>query len=175
MKVLALDVATNCGVAVGSSGGDPKAWSVDLGKGRSEGSRLSQVLRLTDGLIKTHSPDFVAVEAPIGGKNANAYLIKLVGCVEGCCANRGVQCEIMHSGTIRKHFLGKAYTSRDFPHLKPAAAKKAIKSLVMDQCKRLKWMVEDDDSADACALWDYACATRARGYQSAPIGGLFRG
>jgi Holliday junction resolvasome RuvABC endonuclease subunit len=174
MKIVALDIATQTGVAVGDSGGNPKSWSVDLGKSLSQARRLSEVLRLTQELIETHAPDFVALEAAIGGRNASAYLIKLVGCVEAVCANRGVPCEAFHSGSIRKHFLGKAYTARDFPHFKVAAAKKAIKGLVMDRCRLLGWDVEDDNAADACALWDYVCANRARGYQARPVGGLFK-
>jgi Holliday junction resolvasome RuvABC endonuclease subunit len=175
MKIVALDIATQTGVAVGESGTTPKAWSVDLGKGLSEGVRFSQILKLTHGLIATHEPDLVAVEAAIGGKNASAYLIGLVACVRGVSANRGVECEQFHSGSIRKHFLGKAYTSRDFPHLKVAHAKRAIKQLVIDRCALLKWEAEDDNAADALALWDYTCAHKATSYQAAPLGGLFRG
>jgi Holliday junction resolvasome RuvABC endonuclease subunit len=94
--------------------------------------------------------------------------------VRGVAANRGVECEQFHSGSIRKHFLGKAYTSRDFPHLKPAAAKKAIKQLVIDRCGLLKWEAEDDNAADALALWDYTCANKVKTYQPKPLGGLFR-
>jgi len=173
MKILALDIATNTGVCVGESGATPKSWSVNLGEGRSQDARFSEVLRLTQGLIQTHNPDFIAVEAAIGGPKASHYLIGLVACVRGCAANRGVNCEGMHLGSIRKHFLGKSYTTKHFPHLKTADAKKAIKGLVMDRCRLLGWHVEDDDAADAAALWDYTCATKVRKFQAVPTGGLF--
>jgi Holliday junction resolvasome RuvABC endonuclease subunit len=175
MKIVALDVATQTGVCVGNSGAAPTAWSVNLGKGLSEDQRFSNILKLTHGLIEEHDPDLIAVEAFIGGKNASAYLIGLVACVRGCAANRGVKVVLMFPATVRKHFLGKALTSRDFPGLKQAKAKLAIKERVATQCRAIGWTVPDLDAADAAATWDYACATHARGYQAAPTGGLFRG
>lgn len=172
MKVLALDIATNTGVCVGQSGADPRAWSVNLGKA-PDAQRFSQALRLTASLLETHKPDLVAVEAAIGGPKASQYLIGLVACVTGVCWDRRVRCEPVHLGSVRKHFLGKSLTTRHFPHLKPAAAKKAIKAEVMKRCELLGWPVETDDEADACAIWDYACATCVSGYRARPVGGLF--
>tara|TARA_R110002033_G_scaffold29914_4_gene66653 strand:- start:7401 stop:7931 length:531 start_codon:yes stop_codon:yes gene_type:complete len=174
MLILALDVATQCGIAVGSSRGDPKAWSVDLGLGRSEDFRLSEVLKLTHGLIETHKPDLIVVEAFIGGKHASAYLIGLVACVRGCAANRSVKCEMVFPATVRKHFLGKAKTSKDFPGLKPAKAKLAIKQEVKARCELMGWKIPDLDAADAAAVWDWACSSYARQYQAKPSGGLFK-
>lgn len=173
MKILALDIATNTGIAVGSSSGNPKCWSVDLGKGYSEDYRLNQALRLAHGLINTHAPDLIIVETFIGGKHASAYLIGLVACVRGVAANNGVKCELVFPATVRKHFLGKALTSRDFPGLKQAKAKIAIKQRVADQCRAFGWDVPDLDAADAAATWDWACAEHAPHYQAKPAGGLF--
>lgn len=171
MIVVALDIATQTGVAVGSPGGKPKAWSVDLGKGRGEDARFSKALVLTHELIERHRPDLIAVEAAIGGKFASAFLIGVVACVRGVAANRGVPVRSYTSGSVRKHFLGRALAKRDFPALKPAAATKAIKGEVIARCRLLGWEVADDNAADACALWDFACATA--GFQTAPSGGLF--
>lgn len=175
MKILALDVASRCGIAIGGNDLTPKAWSVDLGGGLSEDVRFSNALRLTHGLIEKHQPDLIAVEAFIGGKNASAFLIGLVACIRGCAANRGVKCVMVFPATARKHLIGKALTSRDFPHLKPAKAKLAIKEAVKQRCEALGWTVPDLDSADALAVLDWACATHAPNYQSTPSGGLFNG
>mgnify|MGYP000010467430 CR=1 FL=1 len=169
--VVALDIATQTGIAAGSPGGKPKAWSVDLGKGRGEDARFSKALVLTHELIERHRPDLIAVEAAIGGKYASAFLIGVVACVRGVAANRGVPVRSYTSGSVRKHFLGRALAKRDFPALKPAAATKAIKGEVIARCRLLGWEVADDNAADACALWDFACATA--GFQTAPSGGLF--
>lgn len=173
MKILALDIATTTGICVGNSGADPKAWSVSLGQ-PPEGRRLSNALVMTNGLIRTHDPDLIVIEAAIGGKNASPYLIKLVGCVEGCAYNRGVKLVTVYPATVRKHFVGKSKTSRDFPGLKPAKAKLAIKSEIAARCALLGWDVGDDlDAADAAATWDWACATHAPRYQAKPLGGMF--
>lgn len=175
MKILALDIATQTGIAVGSAGRDPQCWSVDLGKGRSEDARFSEVLKLTHGLLVTHEPDLVVCEAFIGGKNASAYLIGLVACVRGCAFNRSIQCEMVFPATVRRHFIGKALTSKDFPSLSTAKAKLAIKQVVLDRCRLLGWSVPDYDAADAAATWDWACAKYVTKHHAKPQGGLFVG
>lgn len=176
MKILAMDIATNTGIAVGDSRGTPRAWSVDLRQGHAKASedvRFSEILRLTHGLIVEHEPDLIVVEAFIGGRNASAYLIGLVACVRGCAANRGIKCEMVFPATVRKHFLGKALTSKDFPGMTQARAKIAIKERVAAQCRAIGWTVTDLDAADALATLDWACATKAPRYQAKPHGGLF--
>lgn len=185
MRVIGLDVATNTGIAVGDSSGKPKCWSVNLGdppatgrmskadKDRLDNRRFSNVLKLTHGLISEYKPDLIVVEAFIGGQNASAYLIGLVACIRGCAFNQGVKCELVFPATTRKHFLGKALTSRDFPGLKQAKAKLAIKQKVKARGEAMGWVIPDLDAADAAATWDWACATYARQYQATPHGGLF--
>lgn len=172
MKVLALDVATNTGVAVGESCGNPTSLTVNLGK-PPNGRRFSNALRMTQDLIAEHKPDLIVAEAAIGGPKASAYLIGLVACIEGCAVNRQTDFKTVNLGQIRKSFLGKHLTKKHFPALSAAAAKKAIKMQVVQGCALRGWPVHNDDEADALALWDYACATYAPGYQSKPHGGLF--
>ena len=172
MKVLALDIATNTGVCVGDSGAAPTTWTVNLGKAPDD-RRFSEALRMTQGLLQAHTPDLVVVEAAIGGPKASAYLIGLVACVRGVCWNRGVRCEQARLATVRRHFLGKHLSVRHFPHLKPAAAKKAIKLEVVKRCAVHGWSPETDDEADAMAIWDWACATYAPAYQAKPLGEMF--
>lgn len=170
--IVALDLASVSGVAVGEPGRQPRCWSVDLGKGRAEDARFSKALILTDSLIEKFRPDMIAVEAAVGGKFASSFLIGLVACVRGVCANRGVDVQQFTSASVRKHFLGRALAKRDYPHLKPTAATKAIKGEVMARCRLLGWDVSDDNAADAAATWDFACASI--GAQTLPTGGLFR-
>ncbi|UWQ30228.1 hypothetical protein [Leisingera sp. M523] len=187
MKILALDVATTTGICVGVSGADPRAWSISLGeapgrgrlskdeKAELEARRFNNALIMTQGLIEAHSPDLIVIEAAIGGPKASHYLIGLVACVRACAKNRGVKCKPANLGAIRKHFLGRSFSVSDFPHLKPVAAKLAIKVEVVKRCHLLGWDIgTDHDAADACALWDWACATHVSGHQAAPAGELFR-
>lgn len=171
MRIAALDIATTTGICAGEAGATPTWWEVNLGE-PPDGRRFSNILRLTQGILEAHRPDLVVVEAAIGGAKASAYLIGLVACVRGCAWNRGVRCEMAHLGSIRKHFLGRALTVKDFPALKPAAAKKAMKAEVVKRCHLLGWKVDTDNEADAVALWDYACAIYGN-TQAKPLGGLF--
>lgn len=187
MKILALDVATQTGICVGETGADPRAWSISLGEAPDRGrlskdakaeldaTRFNNALIMTQGLIEHHNPDLIVIEAAIGGPKASHYLIGLVACVRACAKNRGVKCRPANLSAVRKHFLGLALSVSDFPHMKQAAAKAAIKGEVVKRCTLLGWDVgTDHDAADACAIWDWACATYVRGHQAAPAGELFR-
>lgn len=177
MIILALDLASVTGIAVGLPGGAPTAWSFDLGAGRSEDHRFSQALVLTHKLIERHKPDLLAIEAPVGGPKTSHFLVGLVACVRGCAFNRKVRIESYNIAAIRKHFVGGHVTSAAYKHLDPKRrkneARKAGKNLVMNRCRQLGWQCDDDNAADAAALWDYACALESRSHQITSIPGLF--
>lgn len=179
MIILALDVATVTGAAVGSPGGKPTAWSIDFGQGKSEDYRFSQALVHTHRLIEHHKPDLVAIEAAIGGPRTSHFLVGLVSCIRGCAFNRRVRVETYSVAAIRRHFCGGHVTSAAYGHLEPkkrkAAARSAGKNLVMQRCRQLGWQCDDDNAADAAALWDYACALESRAHQITSLPGLFAG
>lgn len=179
MIILALDLASVSGVAIGSTGGKPTAWPVNLGQGRSEDARFSQALVLTHKLIEAHKPDLIVIEAPVGGPKTSHFLVGLVACVRGCAFNRRVRIESYNIAAIRKHFIGGHVTSAAYGHLPPnkrkGAARAAGKNAVMQRCRQLGWEAEDDNAADACALWEYACALESRAHQLTSIPGLFEG
>jgi hypothetical protein len=179
MIILALDLASVTGIAVGSPGGNPNAWSIDLGAGKSEDFRFSQALVYTHRLIERHKPDLLAIEAPVGGPKTSHFLVGLVACVRGCAFNRKVRIESYNIAAIRKHFVGGHVTSAAYKHLDPKRrkneARKAGKNLVMSRCRQLGWDAEDDNAADAAALWDYSCALESRSHQITSLPGLFAG
>jgi Holliday junction resolvasome RuvABC endonuclease subunit len=172
MKILAFDLATKCGVAVGYLGGKPSAWSVDLGRNIEEGQRFARALRMTERYIRDHAPDLVAIEAPVGGRDASAFLIGLIACVEAQSIRMGLRVVKYYPGSIRRHFLGKALTSRDFPSKSKSAAKAAIKGAVMAKCRLIGWPYTDADACDAMALFDYAASLESRSHQMVSVGGL---
>ena len=174
MKVLAFDIASKSGVCFGRAGETPRAWSVAFGKGSDE-DRFSKAIRMTAAYIAKFQPDLVAVEEPVGGREANALLIGLCACVKGEAARHGVRVVGYYPASVRKHFVGKALTARDFPALNRVAAKKAIKGAVIARCKLLGWQIDDPDAADAAALWDFSCAMESRAHQMTTVGGLFAG
>ena len=173
MRVLAVDLAQTTGAAFGSPLGKPQSWLVDFSKFRDE-ARLAQVIRWVQHMQNTLAPDLIAVEAPIGGKDANAMLIGMVACLRGQASALGIRSVFYHAASVRHHFIGKALTSRHFPHLKQAEAKLAIKNVVKQRCIALGWEPKSLDEADAMSLWDYACARESMPHQVQTVGGLFR-
>lgn len=173
MKVLALDIATNCGVCFGEAGAVPRAWAVDLGKGRPDAARFAKALRMTRHYIAKFEPDLVAIEAPVGGPKTSQLLVGMWACVTAEIENAGVSSLKCNIGAVRKHFLGQNLTKKDFPGVPPAMAKKRIKGAVMNRCATLGWSVDGHDAADAAAVWDYACSTNCPTHSSTTIGGLF--
>lgn len=172
MKVIAFDIASTTGVAFGEAGQKPRAWAVKLGSGDE---RFAKALRMCAAYIQRLQPDLVVIEAPVGGREASALLIGLVACVKGEAIRLlgpGTTREYFPS-TVRKHFMGKALTARDFPGKNHAAAKKAIKGAVIARCIALGWEVEGPDAADAAALWDYACSVESRAHQMTSLAGMF--
>ena len=170
MKILAMDIARNTGFAVGSPGGTPRAWSVDLGVTHDD--RFARALKITSNLIQKHSPDVLAIEDVVGRAKTPHVNVGIISCVRGMAHARGVKIMMCPVQTVRKHFLGRAFTTKDFPGLTPNKAREAIKAQVMGRCALLGWKAEDDDQADSLALWDFAGA-KLRAHQSSPIGGLF--
>jgi len=169
--VLAMDISTNTGIALGKPGAAPRTWLEQLGKAPDD-RRFSRMLEITSRLIAEHKPDLLVYEAPVGGPKTSHLLVGLIACVRGCAFNRGVRCEAVAIATARKHFLGKHLSTKHFPGKSHAAAKAAIKARVISRCGQLGWQVDGADEADAAALFSYAATTWC-GVQAAPLGGLF--
>jgi hypothetical protein len=171
MKVLAFDLATKTGIAFGRVGGKPSTASVYLGKNDAE--RWAKAISYCASMIESVSPDLVIVESAVGGAKASAFLIGLVACVTGEATRRGVPVKSYFPATVRKHFLGKALTARDFPSKSTTAARAAVKAAVVNKCRQLGWDVQDDNAADAAALWDFACSQVSLDHQMKTMTGLF--
>lgn len=172
MIVIALDTAISTGIAVGPIGGKPKAWTVNLGS-VSWDQRFARCLRLVERYATEYQPHLIAVEAPAAGNFTNADLVGLTICVRAQAARMGIRCVSYFPNSVRKHFLGKALTAKDFPGRTKAASKAAIKGAVIARCHQLGWDVSGGDAADAAALWDYASALESRAHQMTSLPGLW--
>lgn len=150
--ILALDVATVTGFAVGAPGKDPIHGSVSLRSGAEHPGTKGCLLGDWIGPILTvHKPWRVVIEAPLmmmpksGGNAATMeHLIGLPYLVKVICCRRDIPVYPVASSTVRKFFLGNG---------RPENPKKAV----MDECRRRGWEPSDDNDADSCAVWDYAC------------------
>ena len=172
LTVLAVDLATKTGAAFGPLRSKPTTWAVDFSRFKDHDMRLAQVLRWVRHMHETLHPGLIAVEAPIGGSDASQLLIGMAACVRAQAADLGIRSVFYASSSVRKHFIGKALTARDFPGLNHAKAKLAIKGRVLERCRLLGWEVAGLDEADAGALWDYACSRESLAHQMTTVGGL---
>lgn len=158
MKVLALDLASKTGVAVGDPNTIPLCFTENLGEvGEHHGARFAQAFRMMKRLIVAHQPALIVLEAPFKTKHSKMQieymLMGLRGCVMGAAHMFHIPFEQHDVSTIRKHFIGHG-------RLKRADAKRAT----IARCGQLGWKVANDDEADAAALWDYACSRQSRSH-----------
>jgi hypothetical protein len=155
MLIWALDLATQMGWASGEPGGTLTYGSVRLSReGGDEFDIGASALRFLGEHWIAFRPDVVVIEAPMNsaqaGKmtNARTQLI-LQGLYFQCgsMARRlGVpRVTVANVQTVRKHFVGQG---------RPQNPKLAV----MNRCRLLGFKPQDDNAADAIALWDYAAS-----------------
>lgn len=164
MKILALDLASQTGIAFGRPGERPVLRTEKLGITHPQ--RFAQAMITTRKLCREFKPDLIVIEAPLaaggGGTKANPELaMGIRGCVIGMAFIEGVSTAQYPVQTIRKHFLGHG-------GLKRAEAKRKT----VARCRALGWNPQTEDEADAAALWDLTCQLRCK-QSTAPMGGLF--
>lgn len=154
MKILALDIATNTGFAIGDpSMREPHFGSVRFGsRGASHAAIFAAALGWTSEQLLAWRPDRLIYEEPLQfrgdrSRGGNDELLHGLPAVIMAVAHlRGVfDVRKAPVKSIRMHFIGKS-PKRDL-------AKRAT----IAQCRTLGWQVADDNAADACALWSYAC------------------
>ena len=165
MFIIAMDLSTSAGVALGRAGGTPEIFSETF-DGSGQAAKFNQALDWALRLIDKHSPDIIVIEkaiatGPVGSEARVQFAFGYRAAVMIAAYRRGVRVKDVPVQTVRKHFLGTAKMRRD-------EAKRAT----MTRCKQLGWVVANDDEADACAVWDHTGSTMAR-RGAMPAGGLF--
>lgn len=155
--ILALDLASTTGVAEGRPGERPRAWTWRLGSaGSSQAHRLAELLKLTSQHLMVSRPDQIWIEAPMapavmvdigGSAQTAAFLFGCPAVVKAVAYLRGIyRVTEANVQDVRHHFINR----RTLP-------KGEGKRVVIDRCRVLGWEVENDNEADAAALWSYAC------------------
>ena len=161
-NILAIDLATKTGWCRGRIGELPEFGSINFGWGETKAraasssddvfaSAMEWMTELLDPL-----PDILILESmlpPEAMKNKTSRQVRdrlagLHGIIRGVARRKGVG-EITEAavGDVRAHFTGMRGMKRD-----------EAKRSVIDRCQGLGWDVANDNEADACALWSYACA-----------------
>lgn len=177
MMILALDIATQCGVAYGDSADKaPTTFTVNLGSGKSNDVAATKLYRLIRARVDALAPDFVGIEAYQPFKGTSANVVSRLGGFHAVAGLALTLTQTKHErfmpASIRKGFLGRNVTSRDFQHLAKQKRKGAVKQAVIDRCNELGWRVEDDNAADAAAVWAYSCMIHDPDFTLRAAGGL---
>ena len=153
--VLALDLASVSGWAVGEPGGTPKHGSIRFAsKGASHEAIFHHAMQWIECRILIDKPDLIVWEAPLGGFKNGKTTSDVSTILFGLPAIVGVvayqhqifDCRKADTAAVRHHFIG----------CNPKRAK--AKPMVVRQCIAMGWEVADDNEADALATWSYMCA-----------------
>lgn len=156
MKILAFDFASTTGWAVGSPGEKPMCCSIRFAKpGSSHEHIAGAAIEWAVPFLKSHMPDILVAEAPIapsfmrGNTNISTSMITmgLPFLFGGVAYRLGIHRQhLVRVADVRIFFLGRNHKS--------AIAKK----MTVQRCQRLGWEPNDDNAADACAVWAFQCS-----------------
>jgi hypothetical protein len=156
--VLALDVATRTGFALGRVGEQPTFGSIRFGRSSTDDNVIfGAALDWTSRFLEPQPrPDLIVLEAllppaAMGGRTTSAVrdrLAGLHGVIRAVASLRGVKKIEAHAvGDIRSHFIHDRKAKRD-----------VAKRETMRRCLQLGWNPLDDNAGDALATWSYACS-----------------
>lgn len=165
-RILALDVATQTGVAFAKGADTPEFRTEILGPPRSTHAvRCAEAMRMTNRLITRYQPDILAIEAPYldqRSPEAAALLYSLRGAIIGMAKVKGLHTQEFSPSKVRSHFIQNGSLGRA-----------EAKSTVFDTCKMLGWNPRNNDESDAGAVLEMARA-EAKISRMMPAKGLFR-
>lgn len=155
-SVLALDLASVSGWALGEPGAEPQHGSIRFAAaGASHEAIFAKAYCWMWDMCDVHAIGTVVWEAPLatifkrGSTNSNTTtLLYGLPAVIGAAAYLCGIYDIRKAETrdVRNYFIGA----------NPKRVK--AKPMVMYQCRKMGWPVADDNEADALALWSYMCA-----------------
>lgn len=165
MIVLGLDIGVRCGFCRGHSGERTESGTWLLKRPRDRAAiAFGNLLEMLCAQFIAGKPDLLVKEAPMNLAGMSTKMAAsdtvfvtfgLHAIVEAASQRFGVRCENVADSTVRKHFTGKGRWGE----------RALTKSKVLERCWQLSYFprdVHDEDRADACAVWDWACATLAK-------------
>jgi len=151
--ILALDLASRSGWALGVPGARPLSGSIRFAReGHSMAAHFAGCRDWLDAFVAVNKPRVVIFEAPIAPSFMIGHtttttaraLLGLIGMVEGTLYGRGFDVREASVSDVRRFFLGSARIKS-----------KDAKAATVRRCVELGWRPADDNAADALALWAY--------------------
>lgn len=156
--ILALDLATTTGFAIGKPFQMPRWGTIRFGKpGASNNAIFAHAMDWITALLDPiPRPSTLILEsllppdAKVGktSRDVRDRLCGLQAIVRAVAHKKGIY-DISEAGpqTVRKHFIGDGMLKREL-----------AKAAVMQRCRQLGWDPQDDNAGDALALFSFACA-----------------
>ena len=142
MNILALDLGTRTGYASFVNGRvESGVQDFALGRGDSHGMRFIRFNRWLTEMIALTMPALITYERPhLRGGFATDLLVGFATRVQERCAEAGIECEAVHSATLKKAATGSGRAAKD--------------AMIAVAEERFGKRVASDDEADAlCLLW----------------------
>jgi hypothetical protein len=165
MIVLALDIGVRCGFCLGRPGEPTESGTWLLKRPKDPQSvAFGNLMEAIASRFLNCKPDLIVKEAPMNLAGMSAKIsasdtvfvtFGLHAIVMAVCQRFGVRCEDVADSTVRKHFTGKGRWGD----------RALTKRRVLERCWQLAYFprdVYDEDRADACAVFDWACSTLAK-------------
>jgi Holliday junction resolvasome RuvABC endonuclease subunit len=155
--LLALDASTtNLGFGFGGPGASRPKGGVRKLPGADEmvfDHTLSKAYEMVSGLCMAAGIRHVYIEAPLlivdagHAAHTSMALIQLTGALRAAAARAHARVTLVAISTVRKNFIGHG-------RLPGREAKAAVQA----RCRQLGWDFDDDNHADALAVWAYGMA-----------------
>lgn len=151
-NLVALDLATTTGWARGTVGkGEPESGSVRLvSTGATHNALAAGAIRWLVEFTQNYKPDMIVIEAPVrkdrwrSSTEANDITTGLIFLARGVLYSRGIfDIRVAQVSAVRNFFIGGN------------PERKLAKIRTIGTCKALGWQPDDDNAADALALWAY--------------------
>ena len=154
--ILALDLATTSGWAIGNPGEQPQSGTIRFGQSQpTHGQIAAEAIAWFIETLTELKPTQIVFEQPLppnftGGHTTLNTAIVTMGLpflMQGIAYKLGLfNVEAVRVSDIRTFFIGG--------NMKSAEAKK----LTFERCVKLGFNPHDDNESDALALWCYQCA-----------------
>lgn len=166
---MALDLATRSGFCVGPYGKNSKPvfGHHDLpSKSKNLAGFLSRHEVWLSGMIERHGVGIVVFESPLlvaRGKSTSETIAKLRGLAmqtEHVCRVKRLDCYETNNSTIKKFFAGSG---------------RAKKPQMIEAANERGFLTNEDNEADACAIWLHAIATLDMKHHTTYAGRFERG
>lgn len=147
--ILALDVASQMGVAEGRVGETPRSYTVDLGDNNlTMPERAAKATLWIARRMLVDHPDWIYIEAPlnpVASRSADATIVSLTlfGAIAGPAQGKLKNVRLGNVQAVRRAFIGSG---------RPTHPKDRSKAM----CRALGWSPKTLDEADALALWWWA-------------------